>query len=56
MNDDYIMLKSYDEKIVRIPIDKKDEYLQKQEKIKYYLKEGRSIKETIKLLGEQNDK
>ena len=47
---DYVTLKSYDGKLVRVPEEKKDEYLRNQEKIKMYLSEGKSIKEIKEIL------
>ena len=31
---EYVIVKSYDGKLVRVPVEKKDKYLQAQEKIK----------------------
>ena len=46
----YITLKSYDGKLVRVLEEKKDEYLRNQERIKMYLDEGKSIKEIKEIL------
>ena len=50
----YIMVKSYDNKIVRIPEDKKEEYLNIQEKIKYLLKQGKTLEEIKELIKNEN--
>ena len=46
-----ITIKSYDGKMVRIPEEKKDEYIKIQNQIKEYLEQGKTkneIKEIIK--------
>lgn len=45
-----ITLKSYDGKLVRVPEDKKEEYLRNQERIKMYLDEGKSLEEIKEIL------
>lgn len=55
MDNGYVSLKSYNDKIVRVPVNKKDEYLKNQARIKKYLEDGKSIREIIKILGEEND-
>ena len=50
MNENYITLKSYDGNLVKVPEDKKDEYLRNQERIKTYLSEGKSIEEIKEIL------
>ena len=45
-----ITLKSYDGKLVRVPEEKKEEYLRNQERIKMYLAEGKSIEEIKEIL------
>ena len=55
MVDKYVILKAYDGKIVRVPFDKKDEYLRTQEIIKFYIQKGKSLKEIIELLGDKNE-
>ena len=50
----YIMVKSYDNKIVRIPEDKKEEYLNTQEKIKHLLKQGKTLQEIKELIKNEN--
>ena len=47
---EYITVKSYDGKIVRIPAEKKDEYSTNQGKIELYLSEGKSIEEIKEIL------
>ena len=45
-----VTLKSYDGKLVRVPEEKKEEYLRNQERIKMYLDEGKSIEEIKEIL------
>ena len=47
---EYITLTSYNGKLVRVPIDKKEEYLRKQEQIKMYLEQGKDIEEIKEIL------
>ena len=47
----YVTLKSYDGKLVRVPEEKKEEYLRKQEMIKLYLDEGKTIEEIKEILN-----
>jgi len=47
---DYVMLKSYDGKLVKVNIEQKDEYLRKQKLIKKYLDMGKTKKEVIELI------
>ena len=47
---EYITLKSYDGKMVRVPYEKKEKYLQNQNKIKSLIKEGKNIDEIMELL------
>ena len=47
---DYVTLKSYDGKLVRVPEEKKEEYLKNQERIKMYLDEGKGIEEIKEIL------
>lgn len=49
-----VLVEAYDGTIVRVPIDKKDEYLELQNKIKEYIKEGKSIKDIKNILKEVN--
>lgn len=42
---DEVTVKSYDGKMVRVPLEKKEEYLRNQEKIKSYLSSGKTIEE-----------
>lgn len=53
--EEYVILKSYDNKLVRVPILKKDEYLKTQEYIKHLLKQGKTKEEIFKLLEANND-
>ena len=52
----YVMVKSYDNKIVKIPEDKKEEYLNMQEKIKYLLKQGKTLEEIKELIKNENQR
>ena len=45
-----ITVKSYDGKMVRIPEDKKEEYIRNQELIKMYLNQGKTIDEIKEIL------
>lgn len=47
---EYITIKSYDGKMVRIPVDKKEEYIQNQNIIKNMKKQGKSNEEIKELL------
>ena len=49
----YVTLKSYDGKLVRVPEDKKEEYIRNQERIKAYLNEGKSFEEIKELLNNE---
>lgn len=49
---EYVILPSYDGKMVRVPIDKKDEYIENQNKIKELLSKGKTKEEILKLIGE----
>ena len=54
---EYVMLKSYDDKIVRVPIEKKEEYEQTQIMIKKYIESGKKVEEIKNILKEEeNDK
>lgn len=55
MEDEYVFLKSYDDKIVKVPIDKKDEYLRNQKLIKQYLEEGKNLREILSLMRKDNE-
>lgn len=46
----YITVKSYDGKMVRIPEEKREEYLRNQKRIKMYLEEGKTKEETKELM------
>ena len=47
---EYITVESYDGKMVRVPMDKKEEYLRKQKQIKMYLEQGKDIEEIKEIL------
>ena len=50
--DDLITLESYDGKLVKVPIEKKEEYIETQRRIKMYLQEGKTIEEIKDILKE----
>lgn len=47
---EYVTLKSYDGKMVRVPLGKKDEYVRNQKIIKMYLEQGKRIEEIKEIL------
>ena len=47
---EYVTLKSYDGKMVRVPLEKKDEYIRNQKIIKMYIEQGKGIKEIREIL------
>lgn len=47
---EYVTLKSYDGKMVRVPLEKKDEYIRNQKLIKMYLEQGKGIDEIKELI------
>lgn len=47
---EYVMLMSYDGKMVRVPLEKKEEYLKNQKKIKSLIDKGKSIDEIKEIL------
>ena len=47
---EYVTLKSYDGKMVRVPLEKKDEYIRNQKLIKMYIEEGKGIEEIKEIL------
>lgn len=50
------MLESYDGKVIRVPIAKKEEYIRYQKEIEYLLSKGKSKQEVIKMMEGKNDK
>ena len=52
----YVTLKSYDGKLVRVPEEKKKEYIRNQEKIKVYLSKGKTMEEVKELLNNEDEK
>lgn len=52
---DMVTLKSYDGKLVRIPLDKKDEYLKRQEEIKELLKSGKTKQDILRIINEREN-
>ena len=47
---EYVTLKSYDGKMVRVPLEKKEEYIRNQKLIKMYLEQGKEIDEIKELI------
>ncbi len=47
---EYITLKSYDGKMVRVPYEKKEEYIRNQNKIKKLIEQGKNIDEIKEIL------
>ena len=47
---EYVTVQSYDRKLVRVPIEKKEEYLRNQELIKYYIEQGKTKEEIREIL------
>lgn len=47
---EYVTVRSYDGKLVRVEVSKKDEYLRTQEKIKYLIKSGKSLEEIKEIM------
>lgn len=50
-----VIVKSYDGKLVSIPIDKKEEYLRIQNEIKILLESGITKEEVIRIINERED-
>ena len=50
-----VIVKSYDGKLVSIPIDKKEEYLNIQKEIKRLLDSGKSKEEVLRIINERKD-
>lgn len=50
-----VIVKSYDGKLVRVPLDKKEEYLKVQKEIKELLDSGKSKEEVLKIINERKD-
>lgn len=46
----YVTVKSYNGKLVRVPLERKEEYIENQNKINLYLREGKTIEEIRELL------
>ena len=47
---EYVTVASYDWKMVRVQIYKKEEYIRKQKQIKMYLEQGKDIEEIKEIL------
>ena len=50
---EYVTVKSFDNKIIKVPKDKKDVYLKNQEKIREIVNKGKSIEEILKIMKEE---
>ena len=50
-----VIVKSYDGKLVKVPIDKKEEYLRIQNEIKILLESGKTKEEVIRIINERED-
>ncbi len=50
-----VIVKSYDGKLVSVPLDKKEEYLKVQKEIKELLDSGKSKEEVLKIINERKD-
>ena len=48
-----VIVKSYDGKLVRVPLDKKEEYLKVQKEIKELLDSGKSKEEVLRIINER---
>ena len=50
---EYVTLKSYDGKMVRVPFEKKDEYIRNQRIIKACIEQGKGLKEIRETLKDE---
>lgn len=50
-----VIVKSYDGNLVRVPLNKKDEYLKTQNEIKRLLDSGKTKEEVLRLMNERKD-
>lgn len=50
-----VTIKSYDGKLVRVPLSKKEEYLNKQKEIKRLLESGKTKEEVLRIINERKD-
>ena len=53
--EDIVTVKSYDGKLVRVPLNKKEEYLNKQKEIKRLLDSGKTKEEVLRIINERKD-
>lgn len=53
--EDIVTVKSYDGKLVRVPLSKKEEYLNKQKEIKILLDSGKTKEEVLRIINEKTD-
>lgn len=50
-----VIVKSYDGNLVRVPLNKKDEYLKTQNEIKRLLDSGKTKEEVLRIINERKD-
>lgn len=50
MMEEFVTLKSYDGKLVSVPIKKKEKYIETQQRIQKLIKDGKNTQEILKLL------
>ncbi len=50
-----VIVKSYDGKLVSVPLSKKEEYLNIQKEIKRLLDSGKSKEEVLRIINERKD-
>ena len=50
-----VIVKSYDGKLVSVPLNKKEEYLNIQKKIKRLLDNGKTKEEVLRIINERKD-
>ena len=53
--DDKVIVRSYDGKLVSVPIDKKDEYLKLQDQIKMLINSGKTKEEVLRIINDRKD-
>ena len=53
--EDLVIVKSYDGKLVRVPLSKKDEYLKQQNEIKNLIDSGKTKEEVLRIINERKD-
>ena len=53
--EEIVTVRSYDGKLVSIPLSKKDEYLNKQKEIKRLLDSSKTKEEVLRIMDERKD-